>query len=68
MKLIQGTRAIKANHLKIGRQIAAVERAILLLRVGLVQTGGGQAAQDSNIAITLAARLPEVWRRLGRTF
>jgi hypothetical protein len=67
MKLKHDSRIAKANHVQVGRQIAAVEKAVLRLQPLLMQAAGGQVAEDSNIAIVLAARLSFVWERLGRT-
>ena len=66
MKLKKNTRLVKATHIQIGRQIAEVEKAVLRLQPVMVQAAGGQAAQDSNIAIILASRLSNVWERLGK--
>jgi len=67
MKLKPDTRVARVSHLEVGRQIAAVEKAVLKLQPLMMQTVGGQAANDSNIAIILAARLALVWARLGKT-
>jgi hypothetical protein len=67
MKLKHDRRIARASHDQVGRQIAAVEKAVLRLQPLMMQAAGGQAAEDSNIAIILAARLALVWKRLGKT-
>ena len=59
------TNHIRVNHAQISRQIAAVERAVLGFQAGIVGAVGVRAADDTNSAIILAARLMAVWKRLG---
>ncbi len=56
---------VNLTHGRIGRQIVEVERAVLAFHSGLVRSGGSVLAEDSNNAIILAARLSNVWRKLG---
>jgi hypothetical protein len=58
---------LSSTYGQIGRQIAAVERAVLAFQSGFVRTAGSRAVEDSNVAIILAARLSNVWKRLGST-
>lgn len=58
---------VTLNYTQITRQIAALERAVLAFQAGAVQMAGIRAAEESNIAIILAARLSTVWKRLGGT-
>jgi len=55
------------TYTQIGRQIAAVERAVLAFQPGVVRGVGPRAAEDSNSAIILTSRLSTVWKRLGVT-
>jgi hypothetical protein len=57
--------SVALTYSQIGRQIAAVERAVLAFQAGVVKSAGSRAAEDSNSAIILTARLSTVWRRLG---
>jgi len=52
-------------YAQITRQIAAVERAVVAFQSGVVKVAGIRAAEESNIAIILAARLSTAWKRLG---
>ena len=59
------TTEMTTSHSQIGRQIAAVERAVLAFQSGIMREAGSRAAADSNDAIILTARLSAVWKRLG---
>jgi hypothetical protein len=56
---------LRQSHGQISRQIAAVERAVLGFQAGIVGAVGARAADDTNSAIILVARLASVWRRVG---
>ncbi len=58
-------RKLSSTYFEITRKISSLERAILAFQPGVVGEAGSIAADDSNQAIILAARLSTVWRRLG---
>ena len=58
---------LNSTYLEITRTIKSVERKILAFQARVVGQAGVIAAEDSNLAIILAARLSNVWRRLGTT-
>jgi hypothetical protein len=58
-------RSLNSTYFEITRKIMSVERDILKFQAGVVDFAGTVAADDSNLAIILAARLSKVWGRLG---
>ena len=56
---------LRVDHQAIDRQIAAVARAVLSFQTKMVSAAGAPAAEDTNAAIVLAARLSTVWKRVG---
>jgi len=58
---------VNPTYDEIRRQIAAVERAVLTFQAGVVRSSGTDAADGTNQAIILAARLSTVWKRLGES-
>ena len=60
-------RELNSTYSEITRTIKSVERQILAFQSRVVGQVGMIAAEDSNLAIILAARLSKVWRRLGTT-
>ena len=59
------TSNLPLTHGQIGYQIAALERAVLAFQAGVVRAAGSVAADDTNSAIILSARLLTAWKRLG---
>lgn len=58
-------KSLNSTYFEITRKIMSVERDILKFQAGVVSHAGTVAADDSNLAIILAARLSTVWGRLG---
>jgi hypothetical protein len=56
---------IRCRHGRILRQITALEREVLSFQAGMVSASKGSAAEDTNLAIILAARLSNVWKRVA---
>ena len=56
---------LNSTYVEITRTIKSVERKILAFQSRVVGQAGVIAAEDTNLAIILAARLSKVWRRLG---
>ena len=57
---------IRTSHKEIGRQIRALERAVLAFQSAMVGATDTSAGVDTNTAIILSARLSTVWRRIGQ--
>jgi hypothetical protein len=57
--------SLHTNYGQVARLLAAVERSVLAFQAGMVSVAGKGAAEDTNAAIILAARLSTVWKRVG---
>lgn len=64
-RTLRERKTIRSDHHQILSKITAVERAVLGFQASAMRAVGSGAAEDTNTAIILAARLAAVWRRVG---